>query len=127
MYIDLITRIKNAQAAKKETLKMPFSNMDFAVAELLAKNSFIDDAQKKGRMPKRIIEIKLKYDDDGQGAISGLKLLSRPSRRLYAGAKELRPVRQGYGLGVISTPKGVMTYGEARRAKLGGQILFEIW
>ena len=126
-YIDLITRIKNAQQAKKETLKAPFSNMDLAVAELLAKHGYVDDAQKKGRLPKRVIEIKLKYDSQGQGAITGVKLLSKPSRRLYAGVKELWPVRQGYGLGVISTSKGIMTYSDAHKAKLGGQRLFEIW
>jgi len=126
MYIDLITRIKNAQAVKKESLKVPFSNMDLAVAEVLAQHGYIDDVQKKGRMPKRIIEIKLKYEN-GQGVISGVKLISKPSRRIYAGYQELWPVRQGYGLGVISTSKGVMTYSDAHKAKLGGQRLFEIW
>lgn len=126
-YIDLITRIKNAQAAKKEFFKMPFSNMDLAVAELLAKHGYLDDVQKKGRMPKRVIEIKLKYDEAGQGAIEDIKIVSKPSHRLYVGSRQLRSVRQDYGLGVISTPKGIMTYGEARKAKLGGQRLFEIW
>ncbi len=127
MYIDLLIRIKNAQAAKKETIKVPFSNMDLAVAELLAKNDYLDDVQKKGRMPKRIIEIKLKYNDGGEGAIDGMRISSKPSQRVYAKASQLRPVRQGYGLGVISTPKGIMSYGDARKAKLGGQRLFEIW
>jgi len=126
MYIDLITRIKNAQAVKKESLKLPFSNMDLAVAEILARRGYLDDAQKKGRLPKRVIEIKLKYEN-GRGVITGVKIVSRPSRRIYAGYQELRPVRQGYGLGVISTSKGVMTYKEASQQKLGGQRLFEIW
>ncbi len=127
MYIDLLTKIKNAQQARKEFVKLGFSNMDLAVAELLAKNNFIDSATKKGRLPKRIIEIKLKYRDRNVGAISGVKFLSKPSRRLYAGYKDLRLVRQGYGMAVISTPKGIMTYKEARKQKLGGEILFEIW
>jgi len=125
-YIDLITRIKNAQAVKKESLKLPFSNMDLAVAEILARRGYVDDAQKKGRLPKRVIEIKLKYEN-GQGVISGVKIISRPSRRIYAGYQELRPVKQGYGLGVISTSQGIMTYSDAHKAKLGGQRLFEIW
>ena len=126
MYYDLLIKIKNAQKAKKDTLKVPYSNLDFAVAEILAKNSYLEAVAKKGRMPKRIIEIKLKYTD-GKGVISGLKLLSVPSRRLYSGYQELRPVKQGYGLRVLSTSKGLMTTQEAKKAKIGGQLLFEIW
>lgn len=127
MYIDLLTKIKNAQQARKEFVKLGFSNMDLAVAELLAKNNFVESAVKKGRLPKRVIEIKLKYQGRNIGAISGVKFLSKPSRRLYAGYKDLRLIRQGYGMAVISTPQGVMTYKEARKQKLGGEILFEIW
>lgn len=127
MVTDLLIRIKNAQAARKESLKVPFSNLDFAVSEILAKNNYVESAAKKGRMPKRIIEIKLKYDKDGKGAITGVKLLSVPSRQLYGGYKELHRVLQGYGLGVLSTPKGLMTNQEAKKAKVGGQLLFEIW
>jgi small subunit ribosomal protein S8 len=127
MYTDLLTKIKNAQKAKKATLKMAYSNMDMAVAEVLAKTGFIAAATKKGRMPKRIIEIDLKYTAEGQGAIENIKFISVPSRRLYAGYKDLRKVRQGYGIAVLSTPKGIMTGQEARKAKMGGQLLFEIW
>lgn len=126
MYIDLLTKIKNAQQAGKESLKVPYTKMDMKIAELLAANKFIAAAEKKGRMPKRIIEIELKYDN-GQGAISGIKLISKPSRRLYSGYRNLKPVKHGYGLGVISTPKGIMTTTEARKSKVGGQLLFEIW
>ena len=127
MVTDLIIRIKNAQAARKESLKVPFSNLNFAVSEILAKNNYVESAAKKGRMPKRIIEIKLKYDKDGKGAISGVKLLSVPSRQLYKGYKKLTRVLQGYGLGVVSTPKGLMTNQEAKKSKVGGQLLCEIW
>lgn len=126
MYIDLITKIKNAQKAKKESIKIPYSNMDMAVAQLLADTKLVDSVEKKGRMPKRVIEVKLKYDND-KGVISGVKFVSRPSRRIYSGYKELKPVRQGYGFGIISTPKGIMTTREARKQKVGGQLLFEIW
>ncbi len=126
MYLDLLTKIKNAQKARKETLKVPYSNLDFAVAEVLAKNNYLDSVAKKGRMPKRVIEIKLRYEK-GHGVITGTNILSKPSRRLYGGYKALRSVKQGYGLGVISTPKGVMTTKDARKEKVGGQLLFEIW
>ena len=126
MYTDLLTKIHNAQKAKKISLKVPFSNMDMAVADILAAKGFVAAVNKKGRVPKRIIEVDLKYDNE-RGAISGIKFLSVPSRRRYAGYKELRKVRQGYGVAILSTPKGIMTAQEARKQKLGGQLLFEIW
>ncbi len=127
MYTDVLTRIRNAQAAKKESLKVPFSNMDLVVLDLLAKYGYVAGVNKKGRMPKRVIEVILKYDEKKSGAIKGVSHLSVPSRRIYAGAKELRPVKQGYGLGVVSTPKGIMAYHEAKKANMGGELLFEIW
>lgn len=126
MYIDLLTKLKNAQKARKEFLKVPYSNMDMVILELLAKNNFIDSVAKKGRLPKRVIEIKLKYDS-GEGLIRGVKFLSKPSRRLYSGFNELRSVHQGYGMGFVSTPKGILTFKEARKEKVGGEMLFEIW
>lgn len=126
MYIDLLTKIKNAQAVKKETIKVPYSKMDEEITSVLVKNGYLDGFEKKGRNPKRILDIKLKYNEGG-GAISGIKLLSRPSRRLYIGYKEIKSVRHGYGLLVLSTPKGIMTGIEAKKAKVGGQVLFEIW
>lgn len=126
MYYNLLTKIKNAQAVKAESVKIPLSNMDLVIAELLVKHKFIDEAVKKGRTPKRILEIKLKYKQ-GKGAIHGLRLLSKPSRRLYSGYKEIKPIRQGYGLLVLSTPKGIMDGKSAKKEKIGGQLLFEIW
>jgi small subunit ribosomal protein S8 len=126
MYTDLLTKIHNAQRAKKASVKMPYSNMDMAIAEILVATGFILSAAKKGRAPKRIIEIELKYTGE-QGAISNIKFLSLPSRRLYAGYKEMRSVRQGFGVAVVSTPGGIMTSREARKKKVGGQLLFEIW
>lgn len=125
-YIDLITRIKNAQMARKEGLKVPFSINDMAVAELLEKKGFVKGVEKKGRMPKRVIYIKLKYKD-GENSINGIKLFSKPSRRLYSGYRDLKKTKHGYGTGVISTPKGIMTTDEARQQKVGGELLFEIW
>lgn len=127
MYTDLLTKIKNAQKAKKESIKTTYSSPDLAIAQLLANLKFIEAVEKRGRLPKRILEVTLKYDKDGRGAIEVIKFVSKPSRRLYAGYKELRKVRQGYGAGVISTPKGIMTYDGARKAKVGGERLFEIW
>lgn len=126
MYTDLLTRIKNAQQAKKEKIRVPYSKVGFAILEILSKHDLIGEIAKKGRPVKRNIEIKLKYNDGG-GAISGIKFVSKPSRRIYAGYAELRPIKQGYGLGIISTPKGIMTTKDAKKMKVGGELLFEIW
>lgn len=126
MYHDLLTKLKNAQAVKRESVKAPYSNMDFAILELLLKHKFIADVSKKGRMPKRIIDVQLKYKD-GVGAIQRVEFLSKPSRKLYIGYKDIRPVRQGYGLLVLSTPNGILDGKTAKKQKVGGQLLFEIW
>jgi small subunit ribosomal protein S8 len=126
MYIDLLTKIKNAQKAKLPNVKIPFSKMDLAVAEILAKHKFIDSVEKKGRMPKRILDIKLRYDAN-DGAIKGVEFLSKPSRRLYAGYKDIKKVLSGYGLLIISTPKGILEGDEAKKEKVGGALLFKIW
>ncbi len=121
MYINLLVQIKNGQMAKKEMIKIPFSNMDMSVAEVLAKHKYIDSVAKKGRAPKRYIEIKL------NGNLTDFKFISKPSRRLYFGKKDLKPVKQGYGLGLISTSKGIMSAKEARKQNVGGVYLFEVW
>lgn len=126
MYIDLLTQLKNAQKAKKDSIKVAYSNMDLAVMEILAKLGFVGSVVKKGRMPKRVLEVELSYPE-GRGAITGIKFVSTPGRRIYAGYEDLRPVKQGFGTAIISTSKGVMTSKEARKEKLGGQVLFEIW
>lgn len=125
MLADLLTRIKNGQQARLQSVKAPFSRMDFAVAELLAKHKYLEAAEKKGRMPKRIIDMKLRYDEGG--VIHGVKLYAKPSRRVSVSYKALPAAHQGFGLLVLSTPKGIMTGSEARRAKVGGVLLFEIW
>lgn len=126
MYIDLLTRIKNAQKARKESMKLPYSTMDMAVAELLVKHGYLLEAAKKGRMPRRVIEIRLAYPN-GNPAITGINVISKPSRRLYAGYRDLRKVKQGLGMSVLSTPQGIMGGMDARKKKVGGQLLFEIW
>lgn len=126
MYIDLLTKLKNAQKAKKASIKLPYSNMDFAIAEILSARGFVGAVTKKGRMPKRVMEVELKYDN-GRGALGGVRLLSVPSRRLFAGYQDLKPVKQGYGISILSTPNGILTNSEARKKKVGGQLLFEIW
>lgn len=126
MYIDLLNRIKNAQAARLERVKAPYTNMDMAVAELLATHKFVKSAEKKGRAPKRYIEVQLAYEGE-RGAISGVKFTSVPSRKIYSGYRNIASVRQGFGIAVLTTPKGIMTGKDAKKQKVGGKMLFEIW
>jgi len=123
MYIDLLIKIKNAKAARKKSLKTIFTKMDFAIGEILKKHDFIKNIEIKGRAPKRFIQIEV----DSKRKINGLKLLNRPSVRIYSGYDDLRKVKSGYGLLVLSTSKGVLSGEEAKKEKVGGQLLFEIW
>lgn len=126
MYIDVLVQLKNAQAVKKETVKLPYTKMDEAIVDVLVARGFLAGVERKGRGPKRILEIRLRYAD-GQGAIRGVKLVSKPSRRIYLGFRDMRPVRHGYGILLLSTPNGIMTNDEARKKRVGGEALFEIW
>ncbi len=126
MYTDVLTKIRNAQAAKLPNVKLSFSGMDLAILEILATRGYVASVEKKGRNPKRVIDVTLKYVD-GRGVIRGVRFVSVPSRRIARGYRELRPTLQGYGMSLISTPKGIMTGEDAKKQKLGGMILFEIW
>lgn len=123
---DMLIAIKNAQAVLKETVDIPISNLRYEIAKILEKNGFIAKVEKKGKKMKKLIEITLKYDNK-RPAISGLKKISKPGQRIYKKAKELKPVKGGYGIAIISTSKGLMTNKEARKQKLGGEVLCEIW
>ena len=127
MYIDLLTKIKNAQAVKKETVKSAYSKMDERILKILLSKGYISGFEKKGKGAKRVFDIQLKYEKNNGGAITGIKFISKPSRKMYIGYKDIRPIKSGYGFMVISTPDGVLAGGEARREKVGGELLFEIW
>jgi len=126
----MLTQIKNAQARGHQEVVLPFSKMLFAIAQILKKAGFVEEVNKIKKKKKgsefEFISIRLKYEN-GIGAIRGVKLISKPSRRIYVGENDLKPVREGYGISVVSTPKGLMTGDEAKKAGVGGEILFEVW
>ena len=126
MYYDLIIRIKNGLRAGQETVHAPYSNFDFAIAKFLQDKGYVGAVDKRVLGKKSIIDIALKYTN-GQPAITDLRLVSKPGRRLYVGYRELQSVRQGHGMAVLSTPEGVVSNKEARKKKLGGEYLFQIW
>lgn len=127
---DMLTTITNAQAVNKESVTLPFSKIKFDIANILKASGYLTGVEKKKKKTKKseheLLFVVLKYDEHGP-AISGIKMISRPSRRMYVKASQIKPIRSGYGMSVISTPKGVMSSKEARIHKLGGEILFEVW
>ena len=123
---DMLNRIKNAQGAGKPTLEIPFSNVKYEIAKILDREGFIEKAETKGRKINKVIEIELKYQDKVP-AISGTKKISKPGQRIYLGYHGIKRVKGGYGTAIISTPKGLMTDKEARKNKLGGEVICEIW
>ncbi len=123
---DMIIRIKNASDSKKESVVLPYSNIKVAILDVLMKNGFIKSFGKRGKKIAKFIEVGLVYDDNGP-KIYGVQRLSKPSKRIYQKSKEIRSVKNGYGILVLSTPKGIMSDKEARAANLGGEALFKIW
>ncbi len=127
---NMLVQLKNAQAVSLGSAVVPFSRMKFEVAKILKERGFIEEVEEKKKKMRKVgapcLSLKLKYEG-GVGAINGIKLVSKPSRRVYAGKGDLKPVKTGYGISVVSTSKGIMTGDEARKAGLGGEVLFEIW
>ncbi len=124
---DLIVRLTNAGAVGHATVSVPFSNFKYAIAEKLKDTGYVKSIEKKGKKVKKTLDITLKYDEAGVHAINGVKRVSKPGRRMYKSTNEITPVRYGFGALVLSTPKGIKTDKEARKEKVGGEALFEIW
>ncbi len=120
---DLLVRLKNASNVGKDRVTLPYSRLKHAVADILSKEGYVGEGVSKKNFS---LVVPLAYKD-GKPAIVGTKRVSKPSRRMYMGVRDVRPVKQGYGLVVLSTPKGVMTGTQARAARVGGEVLFEIW
>jgi len=123
---DMLIRIKNAQKAGHEAVSMPFSKFKFAVAKILEKNGYVGNVSKRGKKIKKFIEAILLYKDKTP-RISAIRIISKPGRRVYMSFKDIRPVRQGYGIAIISTSKGLMTDKEAKKEGVGGEVIAEIW
>lgn len=123
---DMLNQIRNADAVKKPEVSVPFSNLKYEIAKVLVQEGMIGEAKKATKGKNKIMKITLKYDN-GVSAISGLRRISKPGQRIYGKWSEIKRVRGGYGISVVSTPKGLMTNKEARKQKLGGEVLLEIW
>jgi small subunit ribosomal protein S8 len=124
---DMFAKIKNAMAVKKETVSIFHSKMKMEIAKVLLKTGYIKEINKRGKKNKKTIELVLSYDENNKGLINHVKRISKPSRRVYLSLKEIKPVRRGYGIMIFSTPKGILTDKEARKEKVGGEAIAEIW
>lgn len=124
---DFINQIKNAGAVKKASVSIPFSNFKLSIAEKLKAEGWVKGVEKKGKKVKKTLDVILKYNEDGKAFIQGVKRVSKPGRRIYRGFSEINPVKYGYGAVILSTPKGIKTDKEAKKEKVGGEALFQIW
>ena len=124
---DMLTRIRNANCAKHETVDVPASNLKKAIAQILLDEGYIKSFALQDNGNQDVIHITLKYLGKKQPALSGLKRVSKPGLRIYAGADELPKVLKGLGIAIVSTSKGVMTDKKARENHVGGEVLAFVW
>lgn len=127
---DMLTRIRNALAVKKAEVVLPYSKLKYNLAVLLHSQGWIDQAEvnegKEDKSPKTL-QLKLKYDESGSPIISGLTRVSKPGLRIYARSSEIPRAKSGFGATIISTSKGLMTDRQARKEKVGGEVICQIW
>ena len=124
---DMLTRIRNAGSARHDTVDVPSSKMKKAIAEILLEEGYIKSFQLIDDGTQGVIRITLKYLPGNEKAIQGLRRVSKPGLRVYAGADELPQVLRGLGIAIISTSKGIMTDKKARAAHVGGEVLAFVW
>ncbi|MFF2912558.1 30S ribosomal protein S8 [Paenibacillus sp. NPDC057934] len=124
---DMLTRIRNANIVRHETVEMPASTMKKQIADILKREGFIRDAEFVEDSKQGIIRIFLKYGPSQERVISGLKRISKPGLRVYTKSNEVPRVLGGLGIAIISTSKGVMTDKEARQSKSGGEVVCYVW
>lgn len=124
---DLLTRIRNAVRVERPYVDVPLSKMKLRLAEVLHREGFVWDSEVIEGTPVATLRINLKYGPNGEHLIEHIERLSRPGRRVYLGVSELREVRQGTGISILSTPKGLLSNREARQQSVGGELLCQLW
>lgn len=126
---DMLTRIRNAVRIERPAVEMPLSKVKKGVADVLKREGYIWDwsEQESEELPVNTLRLELKYGPNGERLIRHIKRVSKPGRRVYSRATDLRPILQGLGISVVSTSRGVISDREARQRNLGGEVLCEIW
>lgn len=123
---DMFVRLKNAAAVGKPTVSIPFSKIKFEIARVLKEEGLIEELTRKGKGAAKRLELTLRYTN-ALPVFHDFSRRSKPSQRLYRPYRKLFPVKGGYGVGILSTPRGIMSDKEARKQKVGGEILVEVW
>jgi small subunit ribosomal protein S8 len=123
---NFIISIKNASDARKDSISVPYSALKENIAHVLMKGGYVSAVEKKGKKVIKTLEVGLVYIGD-EPRVHGVDRISKPSRRVYQGAKDIRMFKSGFGNTVISTPKGVLLDVDAKKNKVGGEVLFKIW
>ncbi|MBI3304881.1 30S ribosomal protein S8 [Candidatus Parcubacteria bacterium] len=124
---DMLTRLKNASRARKDTAVIPHSKVKLAILQILQSAGYVGEITRRGKRIKKRLEVELKYDESGAPRIESAKRVSRPGQRVYARARTLRSSRHRRGIAVLSTPRGIQTAEEARKSNVGGEMLCEIF
>ncbi len=124
---DMLTRIRNALTTKKETVEIPSSNMKKAIADILLSEGYVKDVKTEEDGYNGKLVLTLKYTENRQSVISGLKRVSKPGLRTYSGAEKMPKVLGGFGIAIVSTNKGIMTDKQAKAQNVGGEVLCYIW
>jgi len=124
---DMLTRIRNANQMRHETVEMPSSKIKREIAEVLKREGFIRDAEYVEDNKQGILRLSLKYGKDAQRVVTGLKRISKPGLRVYVQNTEVPRVLNGLGIAIISTSKGILTDKEARREQIGGEVIAYVW
>ena len=124
---DMLTRIRNANSAKHDSVKIPASNMKKAIAQILVDEGYIKGFTVEEDGKQGIMEVQLKYGPNKSQVITGLRRVSKPGLRLYTNVEDMPKVMKGLGIAILSTPKGVMTDKDARKANVGGEVLAFVW
>jgi small subunit ribosomal protein S8 len=124
---DMLARIRNAGGARHAQMTCPASKLKLAVAQVLSDEGFIGSVESDGDDKKPTLTISLRYQDDGRLMIEGMRRVSKPGRRVYVGAGEVKQVRAGLGMAVLSTSKGMLCDRDARVEKVGGEVICEVW
>jgi len=124
---DMLTRVRNATAARKATVDVPWSRHKEEIARVLVQEGYLAAAAAVEAEPRRVLRIDLRYDNRRRPVITGIRRVSRPSLRVYVGTDEIPAVRGGLGINVLSTPKGVLVDRDARREKVGGEVICTVW
>ncbi len=124
---DMLTSIRNAQAVKKETAYVPYSKIKMNIAEILVSEGYLKEAVRRGRKNKKMIGITMKYDEDGDPAIRKIERVSKLSKRVYLPLGRIHGSGAGRSTQILTTSKGILTNIGARKEKVGGEIICEIW